>query len=349
MSADASGLVGPLRKTLGETLFPKETTDTKIYGRTPIFFIKAWETDTVLEIEDLVFSLKRSPGDAPFCVEKIFKGLLDRHLEEKVREWLPFTSPSAERKEFIKAARESIGKLALEIFFETVFEKNKEGLWEYLARVPDALVWERDRTRGLHHDPNPQSLRCILRFFASANEKTKEGCRGKIKKFIQCVINEPLLARGVPRSGSALNVFPVSIMPGNGKIGWSKDARITLAEALVANGMYEECVEYNLPEAILPLKLKFVGSAFTETDDGLIAISHTGNTTDARIAMQRACEDREWRHIWSVLSVMEYKHGRAHFVSMVDPGDIHPQNQGKISPKLALIFTNGFEDGLQGF
>lgn len=229
----------------------------------------------------------------------------------------------------VRRWRERIGKLALDVFFETVFDRNKKVFWEYISN-PNKRTWQPE---PLSPKIYPTSLCVFLNYFTSCNEETKRAHKGNIRKFLKNVFDEPIEVDGA-------------------KVGisdWTAVAREVLATALVANGMYEECIDYGISEAQQILALKFIGKAFIEQEDGLVSTFTSGNPMSVEEAMQKACNDREWRHIWSVLSIMSYKYGNAHLIRTIDTADPRTSRGTNAPLKLALMFDASLEEGREGF
>ncbi|MFY9457619.1 MAG: hypothetical protein WAP23_01675 [Candidatus Spechtbacterales bacterium] len=343
------------RLTWGETLFPKETIEGKYHHGTPILFEKIWQFrgTSTHEIGDALFLLKRSTGSenvdyAAFCIEKVFEGLTDPYLVKRILKTFPdypdriFQNTNL-ALDLAKHARESLGELTLEVFFEVIFPKNKDMLWEYLvhnANQPRMALSPPDRppdpARKIQEWLEQTALFTFLNYFAGCNETTKHNHRGDIRKFLRNVYEEPLMMHGE-------------------KIGisdWSNNARFTLAEALVANSMYEECLEYDLPEAYQGLTRKFLGVGFIEGEDGLAHLYVSDKKSSPEKAMTKALENKEWAHIWSVITRMAYKYEQAHFARIIDHNDPGiAQGHTNVPLELAFVFKNGLTDahGVYGF
>jgi len=67
-------------------------------------------------------------------------------------------------------------------------------------------------------------------------------------------------------------------------------------------------------------------------------------------AMTKACENKEYAHIWSVLTRMAYQSGQAKFVRIIDPDDPRVYSGATNAPlKLTFRFENTLEKGMDGF
>jgi tetratricopeptide (TPR) repeat protein len=346
--------------SLGEALFPRETTESKYNCGTPIFFTKIWELNNMLDIEDTLFLLKRSIGPKnvhyiAFCIAKVFEGLINYDLAERVQKWFPFgPNQTAGLVGLLRETRESIGKIALDVLFEAMFEhsdKAKLPLQDYLTEIIQlkgiytayGQEAQAQTTLILAQGLNPRNLLAFIEYFTKASLETKKGQLSKIRKFLKMVLDEPISAKVIDARSHTLAKIHVGISD------WSEGARRQLAYALVANGMYEECIEYDLTEAQNILADKFIGKAFIEQDDGLVHIYVPESQMSVEEAMKKACNDREWRHIWSVLSTMEYKYGNAHLIRTIDPADPRTGRGTNAPLKLALMFDPSLEGGHEGF
>lgn len=322
-----------LEETFGRAMFPSldhEPSDRIDY---PIVMARnSWEVQKAIFVLKLGRYIDKPPAD---ILEKIFQDLANSNLTERIRQWtLENTSDTVFNIDLVRAYREEIGAIALEVFFDVVFERDANKFWSHISRQ---CSWAYFKSREWQNFI-PGTLFGYLGYFTKCNETTKKSHKNKIRKFLQYVLDTPLTTTVADEQISA-------------RISdWTEGDRRLLAKALVANGMYEECLEYDMQEAYRHLVTKFLGGEFLETEDGLVSTYTPGKFFSPEEAMSRACYDKEWAHIWSVLTRMAYRSGRAKLIRIIDPDDPMIARGATNAPlKLALRFENSLQTDMHGF
>lgn len=228
------------------------------------------------------------------------------------------SSPTASA--IVREWREYIGNIALDVFFEKVLERNLQSFWNFLTN--GYAIPEKD---SLSEESIKQVLRATLvlsrvttfiEYLARASSETKKGHLQKIRKFLKTILDMPLSIGVGKNAYDPQGEIPISHKVKIGISHWPEDARHTLACALVASGMYEECLDYDMKEAYQPLLYKFLGG-FEETNDGFVKLLMVERPYTAEWAplswneaLKKACADKEWGHLLGVIIRMGLKHGR---------------------------------------
>jgi len=331
---------GEKKTTLGETLFPYATFETayNFTDRAIEIFKPIWNAEVIEEIEEALFVLKlpsrnelarKNITSIALALEKVFSDLTRPNLIEIIKKWYEKRNPGVmfiSITKLVSQCRERIGAMALEVFFDVVFDLNKESFWRYLSRTENVMK-KLNPQKGLYLEFNPQALCVYLKYLSLCNENTRKSHKTKIRKFLQTVFKEPLILN------IEGNQFKATIAH------WSLDARRTLAGAIVANGMYEECLD--IKEAYHPLSVKFLKGY--EEVDALIHISF-GGISEVEAFKLSTDPSSEWGHIAGVLIRMAIKYGYAEFTTAFDAKQtLSSIGEHGMSPRLGIVWKKSYE------
>lgn len=331
-------------RTLAQVIFSKENAKGNDYFAKHILTANSIEE---IEKELFVLKLHTEPSSVAAILEIVFSNLVMRDFDLMLGDWNQISKHSKYNSILAKRCREEIGAMALEVFFEAVFERDREGFWQYIPDN-DRLISLPRSMMGERFELYPQTLCVYLNYLAACNEATKAEHKNKIRKFLRFVLDEPLVVAAPPTSASRFGTSEFSDRTLRiGISDWTEGARRELAKALVANGMYEECIDYGISEAYQVLVGKFLGGSkeLNGLNDNTLVDLMTPEE-----AMAKACEDKEWAHMWSVITRMAYKSGQAKFVRIIDPNDPRVSSGATNAPlKLSLRFENTLEKGMNGF
>lgn len=331
-------------RTLAQVIFSKENAKGNNYFAKHILTANSIEE---IEKELFVLKLHTEPSSVAAILEIVFSNLVMRDLDLMLDDWNQISKHSRYNSILAKRCREEIGAMALEVFFEAMFERDRESFWQH---IPGNDEWTSlpYGMRGERFALCPQTLCVYLNYLATCSEATKAEHKSKIRKFLRFVLDEPLVVAAPPTSVSRFETSESSDK--TRKVGisdWTEDARKELANALVANGMYEECIDYSISEAYPFIVRKFlVGN---KEINGLNNNALVDLMTPEE-AMAKACKDKEWARMWSVITRMAYQSGQAKFVRIIDPDDPKVSSGATNAPlKLSLRFENTLEKGMHGF